>query len=100
MAECAICAAEVRSLAPVEEWLAHAVPAAQPDAQVRNRLIGAISTRSPWSGSWFAMAASVLLAVALGGYAARLRGRVTGLESQLHEATLRAEASEGRTAEA
>jgi anti-sigma-K factor RskA len=101
VAECTICAAEVRSFAPVAGWLAHAAPAtAAPHAQVRDRLIHAISTRPSWSGSWFAAAASVLLAVALGGYAAQLRARVTGLESQLREATRRADASEGQVAEA
>jgi anti-sigma-K factor RskA len=100
LAECAICAAEVRSFAPAAGWLAHAAPTAQPDPEVRDRLLKAIAVRSPWSGSWLAMAASVLLAVALGGYAAQLRARVTGLESQLRDATRRAEASEGQMAEA
>jgi len=47
-----------------------------------------------------AAAASVLLAIALGGYAAQLRGRVIGLELQLRDATRRAEANEGQMAEA
>src|SRR4051812_32881876 len=100
LAECAICAAQVRSFAPVQGWLAHAAPPAEPAADVRRRLVHAIASQSRWSGSWVALAASVLLAIALGGYAAQLRGRVIGLESQLREATRRAEASEGQMAEA
>ena len=100
LAECAICAGEVRSFASVGTLLAQAAPAAEPAAAVRQRLIDAVSPRSSWSGGWLAAAASVLLAVALGGYAAQLRGRVTGLESQLREATLRAAATEGQMAEA
>jgi anti-sigma-K factor RskA len=100
LAECAICAAEVRSFADVGILLAGAAPAAEPAAAVRPRLAGAVSRRSPRSGGWLAAAASVVFAVALGGYAAQLRGRVAGLESQLREATQRAAATEGQMAEA
>jgi anti-sigma-K factor RskA len=100
LAECAVCAAEVRSLTPVVARLALLAPAAEPGAPVRGRLLAAITTRSSWSGSWFAAAASVALAVALGGYAAQLRGRVSGLETRLRDATLRAEAGERQVADA
>jgi anti-sigma-K factor RskA len=100
LAECAICAAEVRSFAPVAAGLAHLVPAEEPAPHVRARLMSVVSRRSPWSASWLAAAASIALAVGLGGYSAALRTRVTGLESQLREATRRAEASEGQMAEA
>jgi anti-sigma-K factor RskA len=100
LAECAICAAEVRSLAPVTASLARLAPAAEPSPEVRARLLTAVARRSAWSGSWLAAAASVALAVGLGAYSAQLRGRVTGLESRLREATRRAEASEGLVADA
>ena len=100
LAECALCAAEVRSLTPVAAALAYRAPPAQPDARVRVRLLTALSTRSPSHVGWLAAAASVALAVALGGYAAQLRGRVTGLESRLREATVRADASQRLVADA
>jgi len=98
LAECAICAAEVRSLAPVTAGLARLVPEAEPAPEVRQRLLAAIAKPSSWSASWLAAASSVALAVVLGGYSAQLRARVAGLESQLREATRRAEASEGQVA--
>lgn len=98
---CANCAAKVRSLTPVAAALAHLAPPADPAAPVLARLLTGISKRSsPSYVSWLAAAASVALAVALGGYAAQLRGRVTGLESRLREATVRAEASERQVADA
>lgn len=102
LAGCLVCAAEVRSLTPIMARLALLGPAEQPGAGVRGRLLAAISTGSSrsWSASWFAAAASVTLAVALGGYAAQLRGRVSGLETRLRDATLRAEAGERQVADA
>ena len=100
LAGCVVCATDVRSLAPAAAALAQLVPAVEPSAAVRARLLAAVSRRSPFPMSWLAAAASVALAVALGGYAAQLRGRVTGLESRLREATLRADASERQVADA
>ena len=103
LAMCAECAAEVRSLAPVAGSLAHLVPAAEPASAVRARLLSAISPYPAAAGSrnpgWLALAASLALAVALGGYAGQLRGRVTTLESRLRDETLRAEAGERQVAE-
>ena len=103
LAWCAICADEVRILAPVTAALAHLAPPAEPAAAVRARLLNELSKRSPSHVSvhvgWLAAAASVLLAVVLGGYAAQLRGRVASLESRLRVATLRAEAGERQMAE-
>ena len=100
LAGCVTCAAEVRSLAPVAAALAHLAPPAEPAAPVRARLLAALSKRSSSYVSWLAAAASVALAVALGGYAAQLRGRVTGLEARRREATVRAEAGERQVADA
>ena len=100
LAGCALCDAEVRSLAPVAGALAHLAPLAEPGASARARLVRALSVRSTSSTTWLAMAASVALAVVLGGYAAQLRGRVAGLESRLREAMSRADASQGQVADA
>ena len=101
LAECARCGAEVRSLTPVAAALAHLAPAAEPAAPARARMLAAISARAQSSVmSWLAMAALVALAVGLGGYAVQLRGRVTGLESRLRDATLRADATERQVADA
>jgi len=99
LAGCDMCAAEVHTLTPVAAALAHLVPPADPDASVRARLLAALSRRSPSHGSWLAAAASVAVAVALGGYAAQLRGRVTTLETRLRETTARAEARERQMAD-
>ena len=103
LAVCHACAAEVRSFAPAIGLLAHQAPAAEPAAQVRARLVGAFSKRpaSLTGGSvgWLAVAASIALAVALGGYAGRLRDQVTSLELRLRDATLRADAGERQVAE-
>jgi anti-sigma-K factor RskA len=99
LAACDLCAAEVRSFAPVVAALAHQAPQADPAAPVRVRLLAVLSKRSASYGGWLAAAASVALAVALGGYAAQLRGRVTTLETRLRQATARAEASERQMAD-
>ena len=103
MAVCNACTAEVRSFAPVIGLMAHQAPAAEPAAQVRTRLVAALSTRAGSSAGgsvrWLALAASITLAVALGGYAGRLRDQVSTLESRLRDATLRAEAGERQVAE-
>ena len=97
---CATCAAEVRSLTPVAGALAHLAPLADPGASVRAGLLAALRTgRSRSDTSWLAAAASVALAVALGSYAAQLRGRVTTLEGRLRDTTLRAAASERQVAD-
>jgi anti-sigma-K factor RskA len=103
LAECALCAAEVRSLALVPAVLAQQLPPADPPARVRAKIVSAIAprpaSRSTSYTSWLAVAASVVLAVALGAYSLQLRGRVTTLESRLRDATLRAEAGERLVAE-
>lgn len=99
LAECDLCAVAVRSLTPVAAALASLVPPAEPAATVRVRLLAALPKPSRSYGAWLAAAASVAVAVALGGYAAQLRGRVATLEARLRETTARAEASERRMAD-
>jgi anti-sigma-K factor RskA len=126
LADCALCAAEVRTFVPAVTTLAITNPAVEPSPAVRDRLLAAIrqpqSTvsqplgqpsdqdvqagslgRTRGSGSrlsQYAMAASVALAVAAGAYAAQLRGRVTTLEARLRETTLRADTNERLVADA
>ena len=103
LAGCALCAAEVHSLALVGAALARAAPPAEPAAAVRDRLLSSLdrnpAPRAQRPHRWMAVAASVAVAAALGGYALQLRGRVTTLESRLREATLRAESGDRQIAE-
>jgi anti-sigma-K factor RskA len=103
VAVCVACANEVRSLALVGVALAEVAPVSDPTAAVRDRLLSSIAPASPsragGRGGWMAVAASVAIAVALGGYSLQLRGRVATLESRLREATLRAEAGERQMAD-
>ncbi len=126
LADCALCAAEVRTFVPVVTTLAITNPPVAPSPTVRDRLLAAIrqpqSTIGQRSGqplvqdvqagslgrtrrsgsrlSQYAMAASVALAVGAGAYAAQLRGRVTTLEARLRETTLRADTNERLVADA
>ena len=126
LAKCAVCAAEVRSFAPVVGALGMTNPAAVPSPAVRDRLLRAIRAgsgaaappaavraassqrtgeRIETSGTMsgvgpLPLAASMVLAIALGGYAVRLRGRISTLEARLRDTVLRAETNERLVAEA
>jgi anti-sigma-K factor RskA len=137
LAHCALCAAEVRSFAPIVGALANTIPTAEPPPAARDRLLAAIRSspqrqiqsvepasggvipladsstassrrtaeRAPTSDGMsrlgpYALAASMALAVALGGYAAQLRGRITTLEARLRDTVLRAETNERLVADA
>ncbi len=93
LATCEICADEVRRSARVVADLANLAAPADPSPAVRAALMARIR-RPRAQASWMPLAASIGLAVVLGGYAAQLRGRVSSLEGQLHESALRAEATE------
>jgi anti-sigma-K factor RskA len=100
LATCAQCAAEVRSFAPVLTALATAQPAAAPDPDVRRRLSTRLKTGSRFELRGLAVAASIAIALVLGGYAVYLRGRVSTLENRLRQTILRADAAEARSADA
>lgn len=90
---CAVCTAEIRALTPVSSALAHLVPAETPSPDVRQRIMASIRQQrsvnvereasadrfhdhpAPRASvtAWLAAAASLALAVALGGYALQLR---------------------------
>jgi len=109
---CVECAAQVQSLSSVADALARAVPQHEPSPALRARVLASVTGRSataaPMSSGaasrsvfvpWLAAAASLALAVALGGYAATLRSRVGVLELRLHDATERAAESERQIAD-
>ena len=111
LATCEECTAEVKSLAPIAEALAHTVPQHEPSAALRARVLASVGGRSrvvqapsaeraPTSMlPWLAAAASFLLAVGFGLYAGSLRHRIGALEVRLQEATLRAMAGERQLAD-
>ena len=110
---CAECAAHVKSLSPVTDALAHATPQHEPPPALRARVLRSISgspikaapvPRPPRTGTvsalpWMAAAASLILASALGVYAASLRVRIGVLELRLQDATERAAAGERQLAD-
>jgi anti-sigma-K factor RskA len=99
LAECEVCTADVRRLVPVVAALAFAAAPAEPSPAVRSALMGRIRRSSDERTNWLALAASILLLVALGGYALQLRRSVTLLETRLHETALRADATERQIAD-
>ena len=111
LAVCAMCATEVRSFAPIGWALALAVSPETPSAKALAGLtqkVKAAETATPndtlrtlraLRSLSYALAASIALAIVLVGYAAQLRGRVSTLETRLHDATLRAEAGERQMAD-
>ena len=111
---CSECAAEVRSLGAVPAMLAQAVPQVEPSPALRDRVLRSVAgghfkaeqARAPHAasriaalGPWFAAAASLVLAVAIGGYATALRGRIGALETRLRDALARAEAGDRQLAD-
>ena len=112
LAMCAACAAEVRRFGETARALAQAAPHADPSPVVRARLLSMVAAsreahdapvprrNGPSFAPWLAAAASIVLAVALGGYAAHLRGRVATLEAEVRLANARAAAGEGQLAAA
>jgi anti-sigma-K factor RskA len=113
LSECADCAAEVHSFAPVVAALAHAAPPVAPAVVLRERVLARVlqplappipKPRAPAAGARYAVAQGLLAATSLaaavgfGTYAFHLRGRVGALEQRLRDITLRADASERQLA--
>lgn len=94
---------------PVLQGLAQAVPQVDPPADLRARVLGGaiasplrlapVETRAP-VGWWLATAASLALAAGLSIYAVQLRTRIAGLENELRDTRLQADASQRQMAEA
>jgi anti-sigma-K factor RskA len=108
VAGCAACAGEVRLLGATADAVAWSVMPVDPPVAVRQRVMSSIHaspapSRVPVKRSlvpWFAAAACFLFAMALGAYAARLRGRVQALEQALESAVLQVQGAEQQTAQA
>lgn len=110
LAECEICRTEVSALRPLAAGLSETVPQVDPPALLRGRVLEAITgqsvaprlriqhARAPIA-PWLA-AAALLAAVALGGYAAQLRGRITSLETELQQAIAQASQADRQVADA
>lgn len=108
--ECAVCADDVRSLQRVTEALARAVPQRTPRAELRARVLSAVTgtvappvreQRVRWTASpWLQLAAAVVLVAGLGGYAWHLQHRVSNLAARLDAAEQRAAAAERGTLDA
>jgi anti-sigma-K factor RskA len=113
LATCSDCRAEVQSLSVVASALGCAVPQHEPSPALRARVlesvVGVPVTTVPLSSTrarptsalapWLAAAASLVLAIALGAYAATLQSRIGALELRLQDATARATASERQIAD-
>src|SRR5262249_60478766 len=94
IASCAECATHVKSLSSVTQALAYVAPQHDPPDSLRARVVSSVTgspvkvapIRQPVTVSsgttlpWLAAAASLVLAAALGIYAANLRSRVGTLE--------------------
>jgi anti-sigma-K factor RskA len=113
LATCAACSAEVRSLSRAADALAHSPPQVTPRAELRDRVLRAVTRRSgaeladtrPHAPrqtvrGWLPLAAAVVIAAGLGVHAWRLQQRVAVLESRLGDAELRATVAERATADA
>jgi anti-sigma-K factor RskA len=113
--ECPICAEEVRSLVPVVEGLARAVPLREPPASLRTRVLEAVGAgrrRPPaalpasaavvfWSRvGWLAAAAALVAAIVLGYLAASRQERIVELEARLRDAMERLTTAERQVADA
>jgi anti-sigma-K factor RskA len=107
LATCDECRASVHAMSGVAEALAQAVPELEPPESLRTRVLTSATGVKPTSARrsvsvvvpWLAAAASLVVAVALGGYAVAMRGRVSSLEGRLREAVQRAALTERQIAD-
>jgi len=110
LAECDECAAEVRALRGVTSALAHAVPQRTPRSELRQRALASLPGAStpPSPARWqmgagrnlLPLAATLVLAVGVAAYAARLQTRVDDLEARLAQALVQASAADSAVADA
>jgi anti-sigma-K factor RskA len=83
---CDECDDDVRAFMRVTTALASAVPPAEPDAALRQRVLDATALTSPptralFRGPWLLAAASLIIAIGLGAYAFSLRQRAAAAQS-------------------
>lgn len=109
LATCDECQASVSVMSAVPDALAQAVPRIEPPSSLRARVLssvaGVTSTASPSARTmslvvpWLAAAASLVMAVTVGGYAVAMRGRVAALEERLRDAAREAALSQRQIAD-
>jgi anti-sigma-K factor RskA len=104
---CPECTGEVASLRATMSELAYAVPARQPPASLRARVLGAIESmpaalpseprpmmrRRSTTSAWWLAAAAVVGAILVGGYALALRAHIGFLDQELREARAQAQSA-------
>jgi anti-sigma-K factor RskA len=110
VAECESCAAEVRSFRRVVSAIAQSTPSRIPRASVRRDILETLEPslnpvdRPRMIGSltrpWLSLAATLIVALGAGAYAARLQTRVTDLELRLQQALSQASAADRASAAA
>ena len=110
LAGCEECAAEVRALRTVTDALAYTVPQRTPRPELRQRALASLAGASATptrpsrveslTRSWLPLAATLVLALGVAVYAARLQGRVAGLEARLEQALVQASAADRAVADA
>jgi anti-sigma-K factor RskA len=122
LAECPLCQAEVRSLMPIVDVLARAVPQVAPSLALRRRVVDAVAAQAAVVGTtaarqdavatsrragmrpsaiftWLPLAALLALSIGLGAYVTTLRARISDLEVRLDEAAAQLAAATTATTE-
>jgi anti-sigma-K factor RskA len=111
---CSECASELRSLLPVRDALALAVPQLEPPPGLRDRVLASMGGPSRLSSrsnlvvspprrtrlDWLVAAVSLAALLGLGVYTAQLRDRVNSMSEELRAAIARADASDLAVADA
>jgi anti-sigma-K factor RskA len=113
IATCAECAADARTMRAVTDEIAWSVEPVDPPPAVRARVMAAVAAQQTHASvapqraktttsrmPWFAAAAAIVLAVGLGAYGVRLRGRVQSLQLQLSDALVQIQVGDQRAAQA
>jgi anti-sigma-K factor RskA len=110
LAGCDDCALEVRELRRVADALAQAAPQRTPRPELRRRVLDSYgrnsslpevsSQRTSGTMRWLPLAATIVVAVGLGGYAFSLQERIRELEGRLQQAISQASAAESAVTEA
>ena len=107
---CDECQTRLKALSPVVGALAQAVPQVEPPPSLRARVLSSVGAnvkampapvprRTSLFIPWLAAAASLVMAVALGGYSIAMRGRVASLEDRLRDAARQLALSERQIAD-
>jgi len=111
LATCEECSANVRALQQTVHSIALSVDPVDPPAYIRTRLLESIATpggadtgrvvqMKSTRFAWFSAAASIAIAIGLGGYAVQQRGQVRALQQQLNLAMLQLQSNDRQIVQA